>query len=69
MNRKDGDATCRSKSGEKAKMKSEPAIGNAAPEGSTPKAAAHPLAEKRWVMPMLKIVPIFFECTCYAGAI
>jgi len=50
-------------------MKSEPLIGNAAPEGSTPKAAADPLAEKRWVKAMLKIVPSFFECTCYAGAI
>jgi len=50
-------------------MKSEPLIGNAAPEGSTPKAAADPLAEKRWVKAMLKIVPSFFEYTCYAGAI
>ena len=25
--------------------------------------------KKRWIKPMLKSVPIFFECTCYAGAI
>jgi hypothetical protein len=25
--------------------------------------------KKRWVKPMLKSVPIFFECTCYAGAV
>jgi len=25
--------------------------------------------KKRWIKPMLKTVPIFFECTCYAGAI
>ena len=25
--------------------------------------------KKRWVKPMLKTVPIFFECTCYAGAV
>jgi hypothetical protein len=25
--------------------------------------------KKQWVKPMLKTVPIFFECTCYAGAI
>jgi hypothetical protein len=24
---------------------------------------------KKWVKPALKNVPIFFECTCYAGAI
>jgi hypothetical protein len=24
---------------------------------------------KRWTKPILKDVPIFFECTCYAGAI
>ena len=23
--------------------------------------------KKRWIKPMLKSVPIFFECTCYAG--
>jgi len=27
------------------------------------------LTKKRWIKPMLKTVPIFFECTCYAGAI
>jgi hypothetical protein len=25
--------------------------------------------KKRWIKPMLKTVPIFFECTCYAGSI
>ena len=25
--------------------------------------------KKRWIKPMLKTVPIFFECTCYAGAV
>jgi hypothetical protein len=25
--------------------------------------------KKRWIKPMLKSVPIFFECTCYAGAV
>jgi hypothetical protein len=25
--------------------------------------------KKRWVKPAVKSVPIFFECTCYAGAI
>ena len=25
--------------------------------------------KKRWIKPTLKTVPIFFECTCYAGAI
>ena len=24
---------------------------------------------KKWVKPAVKDVPIFFECTCYAGAI
>jgi hypothetical protein len=24
---------------------------------------------KRWIKPVLKQVPIFFECTAYAGAI
>jgi len=24
--------------------------------------------KKRWIKPALKDVPIFFECTCYAGA-
>jgi hypothetical protein len=26
-------------------------------------------AKKRWIKPAMKDVPIFFECTCYAGAI
>jgi hypothetical protein len=25
--------------------------------------------KKRWIKPTLKTVPIFFECTCYAGAV
>jgi hypothetical protein len=25
-------------------------------------------AKKVWVKPSIKEVPIFFECTCYAGA-
>jgi hypothetical protein len=25
--------------------------------------------KKKWVKPVVKNVPIFFECTCYAGAI
>jgi hypothetical protein len=25
--------------------------------------------KKRWTKPTLKNVPIFFECTCYAGAV
>jgi hypothetical protein len=25
--------------------------------------------KKRWIKPMLKSVPIFFECTSYAGAV
>jgi hypothetical protein len=25
--------------------------------------------KKQWVKPMMKTVPIFFECTCYAGAV
>ncbi len=25
--------------------------------------------KKRWTRPTLKSVPIFFECTCYAGAV
>jgi hypothetical protein len=25
--------------------------------------------KKRWIKPTLKTVPIFFECTCYAGAL
>jgi hypothetical protein len=25
--------------------------------------------KKRWIRPAWKEVPIFFECTCYAGAI
>jgi hypothetical protein len=25
--------------------------------------------KKRWIKPRLKTVPIFFECTCYAGAV
>ena len=25
--------------------------------------------KKKWVKPEAKDVPIFFECTCYAGAI
>ena len=25
--------------------------------------------KKRWIKPMLTSVPIFFECTCYAGAV
>ena len=25
--------------------------------------------KKRWIKPTLKTVPIFFECTCYAGSI
>lgn len=24
---------------------------------------------KKWIKPAVKDVPIFFECTCYAGAI
>ena len=24
--------------------------------------------KKRWIKPSLKDVPIFFECTCYAGS-
>jgi hypothetical protein len=27
------------------------------------------LKKKRWIKPTLKAVPIFFECTCYAGAV
>jgi hypothetical protein len=26
-------------------------------------------SKKKWVKPAVKNVPIFFECTCYAGAI
>jgi hypothetical protein len=26
-------------------------------------------AKKQWTKPELKDVPIFFECTCYAGAV
>ena len=25
--------------------------------------------KRRWIKPTLKTVPIFFECTCYAGAV
>ena len=25
--------------------------------------------KKRWIKPVIKTVPIFFECTCYAGAV
>ena len=25
--------------------------------------------KKRWLKPTLKTVPIFFECTCYAGSV
>jgi hypothetical protein len=25
--------------------------------------------KKKWIKPAMKDVPIFFECTCYAGAI
>jgi hypothetical protein len=25
--------------------------------------------KKKWIKPAVKTVPIFFECTCYAGAI
>jgi hypothetical protein len=25
--------------------------------------------KKLWIKPTLKTVPIFFECTCYAGAV
>ena len=25
--------------------------------------------KKKWIKPTLKTVPIFFECTCYAGAV
>jgi hypothetical protein len=27
---------------------------------------AHP--KKQWITPAIKEIPIFFECTCYAGA-
>jgi hypothetical protein len=27
------------------------------------------IKRKRWIKPYMKHVPIFFECTCYAGAI
>jgi hypothetical protein len=25
--------------------------------------------KKKWIKPQTKRVPIFFECTCYAGAV
>lgn len=25
--------------------------------------------KKQWIKPMLKTLPIFFECTCYSGAV
>lgn len=25
--------------------------------------------KKQWIKPSVKDVPIFFECTCYAGAV
>jgi len=25
--------------------------------------------KKQWIKPSIKDVPIFFECTCYAGAV
>ncbi len=28
-----------------------------------------PSAKKQWIKPRIKDVPIFFECTCYAGAV
>ncbi len=28
-----------------------------------------PTEKKQWVKPSMKDVPIFFECTCYAGAV
>jgi len=27
------------------------------------------LTKKRWTKPTLKTLPIFFECTCYSGAV
>jgi len=27
-----------------------------------------PSKKKQWTKPAIKEVPIFFECTCYAGA-
>ncbi len=32
-------------------------------------AATHENEKKAWIKPTLKTVPIFFECTCYAGAV
>ncbi len=28
-----------------------------------------PTEKKQWVKPVMKDVPIFFECTCYAAAV
>jgi hypothetical protein len=28
-----------------------------------------PAKKKQWQKPAIKDVPIFFECTCYAGAV
>lgn len=25
--------------------------------------------KKQWIKPSMKDVPVFFECTCYAGAV
>ena len=28
-----------------------------------------PTPKKKWTTPQLREIPIFFECTCYAGSV